>query len=92
MSFRDFPMEGSYPDFPHHSEINEYLERYAEAFGLKRNIAFETGVEHARRLEGGGWEIQTSDAQTRSFDALVANGHHWDPHLLSGRAPAAAAA
>ena len=57
VSFRDFPMDASYPDFPHHSEIKEYLERYAEAFGLKQHIAFETGVEQrpapGRRRLGG---------------------------------------
>ena len=82
VSFRDFPMDASYPDFPHHTQIKEYLERYAEAFGLKENITFETEVEHARRLDGGGWEIRTSDGETRHYDALVVgNGHHWDPRL-----------
>ena len=82
VSFRDFPMDSSYPDFPHHSEIKQYLEQYADAFGLKDRIAFETRVDHARRQDGGGWEVQTSDGETRHFDALVVgNGHHWDPRL-----------
>ncbi|AXB43358.1 flavin-containing monooxygenase [Amycolatopsis albispora] len=82
LSFMDFPIPGHYPDFPHHSQIKEYLESYAAAFSLKDNIRFETPVEHARRLPGGGWEIRTGDGETRHFDALVvANGHHWDPRL-----------
>jgi cation diffusion facilitator CzcD-associated flavoprotein CzcO len=80
LSFKDFPMPDSYPDFPHHSEIRAYLEDYADAFGLKDRIRFGNGVEHAARLPGGGWEVRTQDGATRRFDVLVvANGHHWDP-------------
>ncbi|PRX46647.1 cation diffusion facilitator CzcD-associated flavoprotein CzcO [Prauserella shujinwangii] len=80
LSFKDFPMPEHFPDFPHHSEIKEYLERYAAAFGLHDNIRFRTTVEHARRRPGGGWEIRTGHGERHTFDALVvANGHHWDP-------------
>jgi hypothetical protein len=80
LSFKDFPMPASFPDFPHHTQIHAYLEQYAERFGLKERIRFQNGVEHATRLPGGGWEIRTQDGETRHFDALVvANGHHWDP-------------
>lgn len=82
LSFKDFPMPDRYPDFPHHSEIKQYLEEYAEAFALKDRIHFENGVEHAARRTGGGWEVRTADGVEREFDALVvANGHHWDPRL-----------
>ncbi|MEE4021440.1 NAD(P)-binding domain-containing protein [Gordonia sp. PKS22-38] len=82
LSFRDFPMPESYPDFPHHTQIKAYLDSYAEAFGLLENIEFENGVTHARRLEDGGWELETQRGERRLFDLLiVANGHHWDPRL-----------
>ncbi|SFQ02381.1 Predicted flavoprotein CzcO associated with the cation diffusion facilitator CzcD [Amycolatopsis arida] len=84
LSFKDFPMPEHFPDFPHHSQIKEYLERYAEAFGLKDNIRFDTAVEHAHRLPAGGWEITTRDGAVHRFDVLVvANGHHWDPRFPS---------
>ena len=80
LSFKDFPMPASYPDFPHHSQIHAYLEQYCERFGLKERISFRNGVEHAERLPNGGWEIRTQDGETRRFDLLVvANGHHWNP-------------
>ncbi|MGV9669100.1 MULTISPECIES: flavin-containing monooxygenase [unclassified Gordonia (in: high G+C Gram-positive bacteria)] len=80
LSFRDFPMPADYPDFPHHTQIKQYLDDYADAFGLLDNIEFENGITHARRLDGGGWELQTQSGTTRPFDLLVvANGHHWDP-------------
>lgn len=80
LSFRDFPMPEEYPDFPHHTQIKSYLDSYAEAFGLLDNIEFTNGVTHARRLDGGGWELETQRGERRLFDLLVvANGHHWDP-------------
>jgi hypothetical protein len=80
LRFRDFAIADEYPDFPHHSQVRQYLEDYCAAFDLKRHIRFGTAVEHAARRSSGGWEITTSDGATRPFDALVVgNGHHWDP-------------
>jgi cation diffusion facilitator CzcD-associated flavoprotein CzcO len=77
ISFADFPMDDRYPDFPHHTQINEFLHQYADSFGLTENIRFNTAVEHARRSVGGGWDIDGE-----RFDALlVCNGHHWNPSL-----------
>ncbi|WP_031469345.1 flavin-containing monooxygenase [Sciscionella sediminilitoris] len=82
LSFADFPMPERFPDFPHHSQVKEYLEDYAAAFALKENIRFRTTVARAHRLPGGGWEIRTADGERHFFEALVvANGHHWDPRL-----------
>lgn len=82
LSFKDFPMPEHFPDFPHHSQIKEYLESYAEAFDLKRHIEFRNGVEHAERLPDGGWELTLQSGEHRRFDLLVvANGHHWDPRF-----------
>ncbi|MEV5652543.1 NAD(P)-binding domain-containing protein [Nocardia sp. NPDC052254] len=80
LSFRDFPMPEEFPDFPHHTQIKQYLDDYCAAFDLYRSIEFGNGVEHARRLPGGGWELRTQRDEVRHFDFLVvANGHHWDP-------------
>jgi cation diffusion facilitator CzcD-associated flavoprotein CzcO len=83
VSFRDMPMgPDEYPDYPHHSEILGYLHRYADAFRLRERIRFETRVERAERLDGGGWRVALGDGSTESFDFLVVgNGHHWDPRF-----------
>ena len=82
LCFKDFPMPDHYPSFPHHSDIKEYLDAYAEAFGLLENIEFRNGVAHARRRDGGGWDIEDQAGAMREYDLLVvANGHHWDPRL-----------
>ena len=65
LSFKDFPMPEEYPDFPHHTQIKDYLESYAEAFDLKRNIEFRNGVEHARRL------LSTTDRSIADIGAGV---------------------
>src|SRR3954469_25471093 len=75
ISFADFPMPAHYPDFPHHAELHAWLRDYADRFGLREGIRFNTAVERARRLDGGGWDVDGE-----RFDALVVcNGHHWDP-------------
>ena len=52
----------------------------AEAFDLYSSIEFTNGIEHATRLDEGGWELETQGGERRRFDLLVvANGHHWDP-------------
>jgi cation diffusion facilitator CzcD-associated flavoprotein CzcO len=75
LSFRDFPMDERYPDFPHHTEIHAFLREYADTFNLRERIRFGTAVQSARRSDDGGWDIDGE-----RFDALaVCNGHHWDP-------------
>jgi cation diffusion facilitator CzcD-associated flavoprotein CzcO len=83
VSFRDMPMSpDEFPDYPHHSEILGYLHRYAETFGLRDRIRFETPVEHAERKDGGGWRITLADGSAQEFDFLiVGNGHHWSPRF-----------
>jgi cation diffusion facilitator CzcD-associated flavoprotein CzcO len=79
ISFRDFPMDERYPDFPHHTEIHGFLREYAQEFGLRERIRFGKAVEHAERLDGGGWDVDGEQ-----FDVLlVCNGHHWDPSYPS---------
>jgi hypothetical protein len=80
ISFRDFPMPERYPDYPHHTHIFEWLRDYADAFGLRERIRFNTRVARAERGGGGGWLITLEDGSQETFDALlVCNGHHWDP-------------
>jgi cation diffusion facilitator CzcD-associated flavoprotein CzcO len=82
MEYTDFPMPKSYPDFPHHTQIAEYFDAYVEHFGIRDDIAFETGVEHAERRPDGVWEVTLSTGETRLYDAVVvANGHHWNPRM-----------
>lgn len=95
MAYADYPMPASYPDFPHHTHIKEYFDKYVDHFDLRRHINFETSVEQVDRRADGVWEVTIEAADgggrtdpgsegspivQREYDAvIVANGHHWDP-------------
>ena len=79
MAYSDFPMPAPYPDFPHHTQMAAYFDAYVDHFGVRDRITFGTGVAHAARRDGGGWEVTLDGGEVRNYDALaVANGHHWD--------------
>jgi hypothetical protein len=79
MEYADYPMPRDLPDYPRHDQIAAYFDAYVDHFGIRDRIRFETTVEHAERLPGGGWELELGDGARERFDALlVANGHHWD--------------
>jgi dimethylaniline monooxygenase (N-oxide forming) len=44
MSYKAFPMPEEYPDYPSHWQVAKYFDDYAERFGLKETIAFNTEV------------------------------------------------
>lgn len=89
MSFADFPMPKHLAPFPERDELCQYFESYADHFGVRKTILFNTKVLHARpRNEDRQWEIthQTNDDEPRTevFDfVMVANGHHWNPRWPS---------
>jgi cation diffusion facilitator CzcD-associated flavoprotein CzcO len=82
MQFEDLPIPSHYPDYPHHSQVLEYFNMYADRFALKPRITFNTEVTRAERKTDGTWRASLSTGEARDYDALVvANGHHWDQHI-----------
>ncbi|HEX5723991.1 MAG TPA: FAD-dependent oxidoreductase [Longimicrobiaceae bacterium] len=79
--FPDFPMPASFPDYPHHAQVLEYLRAYAEHFGVAERIEYRTPVERLEpAAEGPGWEVTTGAGERRRYAAVVvANGHNWLP-------------
>ncbi len=88
-AFSDFPMPSSYPDFPRHSQMLDYLESYVDHFGFRRRIAFRSQVEHVRPTGDGSYHVTVRDLEndTKSTEhycaVLVATGHHWKPNVPS---------
>ena len=79
MQYSDFPMPRSLPDFPHHTQIAAYFDAYADHFGLRKRIHFETAIARAALRDDGTWALTDEHGVERRYDALlVANGHHWD--------------
>jgi cation diffusion facilitator CzcD-associated flavoprotein CzcO len=88
--YPDFPMPDSWPDYPHHSQVLAYLERYADHFGLREHIWFGTEVTKVIPTEDGRWDVTISGARGGGSDrtqryaaVIVANGHNWSPKLPS---------
>lgn len=85
LGYSDHPLPEHYPDFPSHSEVMAHLEAYADRFGIRQHIRFNTRVEDIRpgpdtARPDGTWQVRLHDGQTRQYRAvLVANGHLWDP-------------
>lgn len=78
--YPEYPMPESYPDYPSHTQVCEYLRAYARHFDLYQHIRFNTAVEAVERTEGGLWDIRLSDGQTYRYGGVViCNGHNWDP-------------
>ena len=82
LAFEDYPVPTDWPDFPHHSLIDEYFNAYVDHFGLRERIRFNVGVDHCARRTDGSWEVTLSTGETKYYDTLVvANGHHWSPNV-----------
>src|SRR3954453_20749035 len=67
LSFKDFPMPADYPDFPHHTQIKDYLDSHAVAFGMLDRIEFQNGVTHAAPREGGVWTVTDQAGEKGDF-------------------------
>ena len=46
--FSDFPMSDEMGPFPHHADVNKYLNAYADKFNLKPHIKLSVNVEKHR--------------------------------------------
>jgi cation diffusion facilitator CzcD-associated flavoprotein CzcO len=73
----DFEMPADYPDYPSNRQILSYMHNFADAFDLRRDVQFETGVTSTKRVEDG-WDVTLINGKTVRHSALVcANGTNW---------------
>ncbi|WP_329102590.1 NAD(P)-binding domain-containing protein [Micromonospora sp. NBC_01699] len=86
--FPDFPMPDSWPDYPHHSQVLGYLERYADHFDLREDVWFGTEVIRVEPAAGNRWDVTTrstggygAERTSRYAAVVVANGHNWAPKI-----------
>ncbi|WP_045744604.1 flavin-containing monooxygenase [Actinoplanes rectilineatus] len=83
--FPDFPMPDTWPDYPHHSQVLDYLERYAKHFRLGEQIWYGMEVVSAVPAADGFWDVTIqstgggSSRVQRYAAIVVANGHNWSP-------------
>lgn len=74
------PWPGSVPTYPSRAQVVEYLDAYAQAFGLRPRFAQE--VRSIAR-EGDGWHVRTADSALRCDSVVVATGYNRRPHRPS---------
>lgn len=84
-SFSDFPAPADHLMHLTVGEYVDYLDRYCEAFGLRRHIRFRATVEEVTRNPDGDWTVRIRDAagtHEERFDAVaLCSGLHQHPHL-----------
>ncbi len=77
----DYDMPDDYPDYPSNKQIHRYMQGFADAYGLREHIHFNTGVTEAVR-EGEGWRVTLSTGESKSYAALVCvTGTNWHPSM-----------
>lgn len=79
--FSGFPMPESFPDYPRHDQIFEYLRGFAEAYGLRDRIVFGAEITAVEKNDTG-WIVRRADgAVTRHEQVIVCTGSQWHPAL-----------
>ncbi|MEJ1968681.1 MAG: amino acid permease [Rhizomicrobium sp.] len=84
-NFFGLPMPDDYPDYPSYRQLHAYIRAFAEKFGLRGAITFNTEVRHAEPLgedAKDGWRVTLSNGETRIYRGIVsANGVTWHASL-----------
>lgn len=84
-AFSDLDHGPETPVFPSREEIQAYLRRYAERFGLLSRLRLHTRVTRLERAAGAGWRLRGEShgaAMDQVFDrVIVASGRHVTPDL-----------
>ena len=86
MAFSDYTFDSkgggddSWPRFPHHTKVLEYLESFSEHYTLTPHIRLAAKVQEIEK-SGKGWTVQTRGLK-EAFDAvIVCNGHYARPRI-----------
>ncbi|KAK3766821.1 hypothetical protein RRG08_051966 [Elysia crispata] len=84
MALSDFPMPENYPNFSHHTLVDEYLNSYAKHFEIYKYVKLNAEVasvkQHGTFESTGRWEVAwrdvtSDDSVVEIFDfVLIANG------------------
>lgn len=87
--YSDFPFPDDTPDFPHHSDMMEYLRSYCRRFNLLDYILTDCIVVNIEPV-GELWKINFEKGKFQSYQGsksitvrhvAVATGHHTNPSI-----------
>ncbi|MER5936716.1 NAD(P)-binding domain-containing protein [Streptomyces sp. NPDC001928] len=79
--FFDHPMPREFADYPSHDQILRYTRSFADEFGLREAIRFNTAVASVEQCEDGAWTVQTATGATRARAVVCCSGVTWDPRM-----------
>ena len=80
LGYSDFAISKDLPDFLSHHQFLGHLEAYADRFGVRSSVRFNTAVDAVDRTSDGRWEVHLAGGETNTYKTvIVANGHLWDP-------------
>lgn len=84
LQYSDFPIDPALPDFLSHWQVADYLQAYADRFGVTPHVRFGTEVRQVQPAASSDgaprWDVTLADGSTRRYRAVVvANGHLWSP-------------
>ncbi|WP_421863127.1 flavin-containing monooxygenase [Parvibaculum sp.] len=80
--YHDFPMPDDYPDYPSNRQIHGYMKLFADAYGLRDHIRFDTSVVKTELQADSTWIVTLSTGETKAYGSLVcANGTNWHPTM-----------
>ena len=71
MQFSDFPIPDEFPNYCHHTQVLAYFRSYAEHFGVRERVTFNTGVDQAERQADGTWRVRLSTGEERRVRRAV---------------------
>lgn len=80
-AFSDLPHNPESPTYPTNQAMGEYLERYAELFGLTAKLRLNTPVRELSRAANGGWIVKTDAGEERFERVVVASGRYHKPSI-----------
>jgi dimethylaniline monooxygenase (N-oxide forming) len=71
MAFDDFAIPQTYPEYPSHQQMLEYLRNYAVKFGLYENIHLNQEITDARLTDRQKWQVTINNGSTKTYDNLI---------------------
>jgi cation diffusion facilitator CzcD-associated flavoprotein CzcO len=79
--YTDFPMPAGFPEYPHHTQVWEYLRAYARQFGLYERIEFGRTIERIERSECGIRNAECGIASVAT-SSVIPHSEFRTPHWL----------
>ncbi|NBM17437.1 NAD(P)/FAD-dependent oxidoreductase [Streptomyces sp. GC420] len=79
--FFDHPMPEDFADYPSREQILRYTRTFADEFGLRRGIRFNTPVTAVEQAADGTWTVRTENGESRAAAVICATGVTWDPQM-----------